>query len=284
MEEMQKYMQDKTTKLQEIWNLALEFLVKYSFNILGAIIILVVGFWLAAQLAAMFARFLTKKKFDITLTHFASNIVRFIIMLFTVIMALDKLGITMTPFVAALSGAAFGASFAFQGPLMNYGAGLTIILTRPFVVGDTVTINECSGVVEDVNLALTALRNEDGVRITIPNKHIVGEILYNSKQYKIVDQKIGISYASDSKAAVELILKTLVADPAVAQQPKPQVGIAEFGESSVDLGVRYWVPTGQYYEVLYRVNAAIYAAIKGSKIQIPFPQREVRVIGGNVAA
>lgn len=282
MEEVQRYMQDKTTKLQEVLNLVTEFLVKYSFNILGAIIILVLGFWIAAQVAAMFARFLTKKKFDITLTHFASNVVRFLIILFTVIMALDKLGITMTPFVAALSGAAFGASFAFQGPLMNYGAGLTIILTRPFVVGDTVTIQDCSGVVEDVNLALTALRNEDGVRITIPNKHIVGEILYNSKNYKIVDQKIGISYTDDSRAAIDTVLKVLAANPNVAQQPKPQVGIAEFGEFSVNLGMRYWVPTGQFYEIMYQVNDAVYAAIKSAGITIPFPQREVRMIGGKV--
>lgn len=283
MEEIQRYMEDKTTQLQEILNMVTAFLVKYSFNILGAIIILLAGFWIAAQAAKMFANFLTKKKIDITLSHFGANVVRFLIMLFTVIMALDKLGITMTPFVAALSGAAFGASFAFQGPLMNYGAGLTIILTRPFVVGDTVTIDNCSGVVEDVNLALTALRNEDGVRITIPNKHIVGEILYNSKNYKMVDQKIGISYSSDSRKAVSLILDILAANPNVTEKPKPQVGIAEFGDSAVVLGLRYWVPTVQYYEILYGVNDAVFEGLKKAGVAIPFPQREVRILEGKSA-
>lgn len=280
MDEMQRYMQEKNTQLHEILNLVTEFLVKYSFNILGAAIILGVGFWIASQVAAMFARFLTKKGFDVTLTQFAANVVKFIIILFALIMALDKLGITMTPFIAALSGAAFGASFAFQGPLMNYGAGLTIILTRPFVVGDTITVVDCSGLVEEVNLAMTALRNEDGVRITIPNKHIVGEILYNSRNYKIVDQKIGISYDCDSRRAIDTILKVLTDNPNVAQQPKPQVGIAEFGDSSVNLGLRYWVPTGQYFMVMYAVNDAVYAALKGAGITIPYPQREVRIVGG----
>ena len=282
MEEAQKYMQDKTTQLHDVLNVVTEFLVKYSFNILGAAIILAVGFWIAGQLAAMFARFLAKKGFDVTLTHFAANGVKFVVILFAGIMALDKLGITMTPFVAALSGAAFGASFAFQGPLMNYGAGLTIILTRPFVVGDTVTVADCSGVVEEVSLATTSLTNEDGVRITIPNKHIVGEILYNSKNWKVVDQKIGISYSSDSRLAVDTVAGVLASDPDVAKQPKPQVGIAEFGPSSVDLGLRYWVPTRQYYQTMHRVNGAVYAAIKRSGVVIPFPQQEVRIIEGKI--
>ena len=279
MEEMQKYMQDKTNQLHDIVNLVIEFLIKYSFNILGAAIILLVGFWIAAQVAAMFARFLTKKGIDVTLTHFAANAVRFLIILFTVIMALDKLGITMTPFVAALSGAAFGASFAFQGPLMNYGAGLSIILTRPFVVGDTITVVNCSGVVEDVSLARTALRDEDGTQITIPNKHIVGEILYNSRGNKVVDQKIGISYSSDSRKAIDVVLKALLAQPNVSQQPMPQVGIVEFGESSVNLALRYWVPTGQYYQTMFLANDAVYTTLKAAGIVIPFPQREVRMIG-----
>lgn len=282
MDEIQKYMQEKNTQFHEIMNLVTEFLVKYSFNILGAAIILGVGFWIASQVAAMFARFLTKKGFDITLTHFFSGVVKFIIIFFALIMALDKLGITMTPFVAALSGAAFGASFAFQGPLMNYGAGLTIILTRPFVVGDTVTVAGCSGLVEDISLALTTLRDEDGIRITIPNKHIVGEIVHNSKKYKIVEQKVGISYAADTRRATELLLKVLTSQPDVAQQPRPQVGIIAFADSSIDFSLRYWVPTERYYQALFAVNQAVDDAIRAAGVTIPFPQREVRIIGGKV--
>lgn len=282
MEEIKQYMQDTDQKLRDTWTLVNELLVKYSFDVLGAVIILVIGFWIASQVAAMLARLLTRKGVDITLTKFGAGAVKLVIIIFVVIMALDKLGITMTPFVAALSGAVFGASFAFQGPLMNYGAGLTIIMTRPFVVGDTITVAGCSGLVEEINLALTALRNEDGVRITIPNRHIVGEIVYNSKMFKMADQKIGISYSADTKQTSELVLKVLAGIPDVAQDPKPQVGIAEFGESSVQLSVRYWAPTKKYYQTMFTVNQAVYEAIRTAGVTIPFPQREVRIVGGKI--
>lgn len=282
MEEMQRYMQEKNQQLQEITDLITQFMVKYSFNVLGAVIILIIGFWIASQVAGLFGRFMEKRKVDLTLSHFGASVIKFIIILFAVIMALDKLGITMTPFIAALSGAAFGASFAFQGPLMNYGAGLSIILTRPFVLGDTISVAGCSGLVEDINLSMTTLRNEDKVKITIPNKHIVGEIIHNSKQYKIADQKIGISYASDTREACAIVLKVLSGQTDVAQSPKPQVGILEFGDSSIHLAARYWVPTERYYQTLFEVNQAVFEALKAAGITIPFPQREVRVVGGKL--
>ncbi len=282
MGDIEQFMQAKTTQFHEIVNLVTEFLVKYSFNILGAAIILALGFWIASQAAAMFARFLSKKGFDATISHFGASVVKFLIMFFAVIMALDKLGITMTPFVAALSGAAFGASFAFQGPLMNYGAGLTIILTRPFVIGDTITVVDCSGVVEEINLAQTILKAEDGVKITIPNKHVVGEVLYNSKKFKMVDQKVSIAYTEDPQKATLLILRTLDSQPAIAREPLPQVGIIEFGDSGIQIGMRYWVPTEQYYQCLFAANMAVFKSLKEAGVVIPFPQREVRIIGGNV--
>jgi small conductance mechanosensitive channel len=271
-------MQIKTTQLHEILNLVTEFMVKYSFNILGAVIILVLGFWIATQVAALFARFLGKKGFDATISHFGASVVKFIILFFAVIMALDKLGITMTPFVAALSGAAFGASFAFQGPLMNYGAGLTIILTRPFVIGDTITVVDCSGVVEEINLAQTILKAEDGIKITIPNKHVVGEVLYNSKKFKMVDQKVNIAYSEDPGQSVKVILRVLDAHADIARDPLPQVGIAQFGDSGIQIGMRYWVPTEKYFQIMYAANMAVFNALKEARIAMPFPQLEVRMI------
>ncbi len=278
MGEVERFMQIKTTQLHEILNLVTEFMVKYSFNILGAVIILVLGFWIATQVAALFARFLGKKGFDATISHFGASVVKFIILFFAVIMALDKLGITMTPFVAALSGAAFGASFAFQGPLMNYGAGLTIILTRPFVIGDTITVVDCSGVVEEINLAQTILKAEDGIKITIPNKHVVGEVLYNSKKFKMVDQKVNIAYSEDPGQSVKVILRVLDAHADIARDPLPQVGIAQFGDSGIQIGMRYWVPTEKYFQIMYAANMAVFNALKEARIAMPFPQLEVRMI------
>src|SRR3989338_7185461 len=198
-------MEKEITALQKILNTAIEFTVNYSFQVLGAIVVLVLGWliarWVSGQCLALFER----KKLDITLSKFLASVISILVLGFAFIIALGKFGITIAPFVAALGALAFGASFAIQGPLSNYGAGLSIILTRPFVVGDTITVAGVSGVVEEVKLACTILTNEDGVKITVPNKQIVGETLYNSKRNSVVEAVIGISYDSNPELAIRLI-------------------------------------------------------------------------------
>ena len=131
----------------------------------------------------------------------------------------------IAPFIAALGAVAFGGSFAIAGPLSNYGAGLTIIVSRPFVVGNTITVQGVSGVVDEIRLAATLLSTEDGEVITIPNKHIVGEILHNSFENKVVETTVGIAYRDDPEQAVAVIRKVLAQIGAVCQEPAPQIGL-----------------------------------------------------------
>ncbi|HOW88569.1 MAG TPA: mechanosensitive ion channel family protein, partial [Candidatus Omnitrophota bacterium] len=191
--------------------------------------------------------------------------------------------ITITPLVAALSAAAFGLTFAIQGPLSNYGAGLAIILGRPFVVGNTIQVKGQAGIVKEVTLACTVLTDEDGVKITIPNKHIVGEIIHNSFQYKIVENMVGISYGDDPEKAIQVIERTIMSFNEVAKEPKPQVGLQEFGESSLNIGCRYWIPMTKYFQTLCAVNLAIHKALAAAKIAIPFPQRDLHIVSGSIA-
>ena len=194
------------------------------------------------------------------------------------IVVLGKFGITMTPFIAAIGAVAFGSSLALAGSLSNYGAGLTIIITRPFVVGNTIAVQGVSGVVEEVGLAATHLSTEDGERITIPNKHIVGEILTNSFENKVVEIAIGISYDDDPQKAIGIIQETLQKIPDIVNEPAPQIGIEEFADSSVNIGMRYWVPTKQYFQTLYQANLAVYTALNKAEIAIPFPQRDIHML------
>ena len=241
--------------------------------------IVLIGFWLASQAAAAVAKVLEKQKIDLALARFIATVVKFATIAVAVIIALGNFGVTVTPFIAALGGAAFGASLALQGPLSNYGAGLSIILARPFTIGDTITVQGVSGIVEDVKLASTVLYDaEEGLRITIPNKNIVGEILQNSKQYRIAESTIGIAYSEDPERAIGVIRKTVESFEPVAKTPRPQIGIREFGDSSVNIGMRYWIPTSQYFNTLYAVNLAVYKAVTGAGIRIPCPQREIRVL------
>jgi len=274
-------MQDEIREVQQLVTIVMDFFVNYSFQVVGAILVLLVGV-IAGRVASSFLlRFFERKEFDVTLSKFFVSAVKITIISFAVIVALGKFGITIAPFIAALAAMAFGASFAIQGPLSNYGAGLVIVLSRPFVVGNTITVSGVNGVVEEVRLGATTLTDEDGVKITIPNKHIVGEIIHNSGKQKIVEEVVGISYASNPEDAIRMIKTILDEFEAISKEPAPQVGIQEFGDSSINIGVRYCVPTKRYFNTRYAVNLAVYKKLKQENIEIPFPQRDIHVYNEN---
>lgn len=274
----QEKIQEGIQMAQKIYEVAAEYLVKYGFQVLGGIIILLIGWKLSQWVGKLFENYCHKKHFDVTLTKFLSNIVRGLVMVFALLMSLEKFGVTISPLIASVSALIFGASFAIQAPLSNYAAGLMVILTRPFVVGNTISVQGVHGVVEEVKLPCTILITEDGEKITIPNKEIVGQILYNSAEYKVVEKSVGISYGDDPEKAVKVILDTLAGIARVTKTPAPLIGIESFGESSIVIAMRYWVPTKEYFHVMYEANLAIFNALKKAGITIPFPQREVRML------
>lgn len=264
--------------LQKIIDLVTEFLVTYSFQIIGALIILLVGLKLSGWLSRVVLRLCEKRDVDVTLARFFASSTKLLVMVFVVIVAIGKFGISIAPFIAALGALAFGSSFAIQGPLSNYGAGLTLIMTRYFVVGNTITVRGVSGVVEEIRLAATILSTEDGEQLLIPNKHIVGEILVNSFTNKIVETTVGISYSDDPERAIEVLQQVLDRFDSVCKEPTPQVGIDAFADSSINIGLRYWVPTKSYFSVKYQVNLAIHKALADAEITIPFPQQDVHLV------
>lgn len=254
------------------------FLVTYGFQIIGAIIILVIGWWIAGRIAGLVLGVSLRAKLDLTLAKFFANVTKGLVLAFVIILALNNFGISIAPFVAAVGAIAFGATLAIQGSLSNYGAGLSLIITRPFVVGDTIKIQGVTGQVEDIKLAYTLLTNEDGESILIPNRHIIGEILHNTRAGMLVEASIGISYQSDPDKAIAIVREVLSALPDVVKDPAAQVGIENFGDSSIDIGYRYWVPTKQSYQTQYTVNGEIYRRLQTAGITIPLPQREVRML------
>ena len=274
-------MQEELALVQRIYGGIVDFLVNYSFQILGAIIILVAGMLVARWVSRVLLRLLERRDVDVTLRQFIASTVRLIIIGLFVMIAMGKLGISITPLIAALGGLAVGASFAIQGPVSNYGAGFVIILTRMFKVGDTISVQGCTGVVSEITLATTQLIAEDGEDIVIPNKHVVGEIHRNSYASKVVEGGIGIAYHESPRAAVAVIEKVLQDNPDVASTPKPLVGIENFGDSSIDIAYRFWAPTMKYFETQYAINMAVFDALNDAGISIPFPQREVRLLNAD---
>lgn len=277
-------MNSDLSSIQTLINKLIELSVVYSFQIVAAIIILIVGGLVASWVHKATFGILQKKNIDITLSHFLADVAKVFVFAFAVIIAAGKFGITIAPFIAALSAVAFGASFALQGPLANYGAGISIILSRPYIIGDTITLDSITGVVTEVKLAATVLLNEDGVRITIPSNKIVGQILYNSGKHNVVELQIGVGYGSDVPKAVEIVRNTILKFEEVCKKPAPNVGVEKFGDSAIMIGYRYWIPTQNYFDLMYKINQAIHQAVKSANIEIPFPQMDVHVISSTPQA
>jgi len=264
--------------LQTVVNKAAELLISYGFEVLGALVVLFLGFKLSRWAANLSLQFLKRKGVDVTVARFVGGAVRGLILGFALIVALGKFGITIAPIIAAVGAIAFGGTFALQGTLANMGSGLSLLFFRPFAVGDTITVAGVSGVVEEVKLGATIVTNEDGERITVPNRHIVGQVVRNSFTYRRAEVVVGISYADDPERAIEVFKTTLEQTADVAKTPAPIVGIREFGESSINIGLRYWVPTTRYLQVASAINVARYEERKHAVVTIPCAQRDVHVI------
>ncbi|MFV7768749.1 mechanosensitive ion channel family protein [Shewanella marisflavi] len=270
-------LEQELAQLQNVYTLLTEFLVKYSFQLVGALLIFMLGLWVANKVSNLVARQFEKHEIDITLSNFVSNLVRIIIIIMVGIIALGKLGISITPMVAAIGAASLGAGLALQGMLSNYAAGVTIIVTRPFVVGNTIEIQGVSGVVKSIHLGLTLLTNEEGEVISIPNKHIVGEILHNSFSDKLVEIRFNISYSSDANQVLAIAQQVLDDNKEVNQERPPQIGINGFNSIGLEIGLRYWVPTNSYYQNKYQVNLELINALRQAGIEIPCPVREIHI-------
>ena len=185
-------MKQELATVEQIYQLVVNFLVNYSFQLTGALIIISGGLIVANWTARLLLRMQERRNVDVTLRQFIACNARVLVIVMFAIIALGKIGISMTPLIAAVGGLAVGASFAIQGPISNYGAGLVLILTRMFKVGDTSAVSGCSGVVTRIERASTCLVADDGEDIIIPNQHIVGESHRNSHANRLVEGHVGI--------------------------------------------------------------------------------------------
>lgn len=272
-------MDQELAYLNQFYLKVIDFLANYSFQIIGALIIVIIGWFFSKYVFNLLMKFFQQHDFDPTLSKFAANGVRILIFGAMLVVAIGKLGISIAPFIAAVGAVFLTAGLAIQGSVANYAAGISLIITRPFKIGDTILINKVYGEVEEIRLAYTTLRTEDEELITVPNKHMIGEVIVNSFNYRVVESRVGISYDADAEKAIALIQKVIEGFENVSKETKAIVGIEKFGESSVDIGIRYWVPSRNFFKTQFEINMGIYKALKEAEITIPYPQREIRMIG-----
>ena len=281
--ETQPLFASEISTVKKLVDLLIEFCVKYSFQVLGGIVVLILGWLVAKFVANTLKKFLEKKKIDITVAKFLITIVKIIIIALAALIALGKFGITIAPFIAGLSVVGFGTSFALQGPLSNYAAGATLIFTKPFKVGDIIEVTNAMGEVLDMTLARTLIKTVDGTIIVIPNKHIIGEVIHNYSEFKKLDITAGISYDSDVDRAIDVVKNIVKKDARVSQKPEPKVGISEFADSSINIYARLWCKQEDYWDTMFNINKSIHAEFNKNNIVIPFPQRDVHIKEGKLS-
>lgn len=265
--------------LQEFYNQTIAFLANYSFQIIGALLIIIIGWFLSKYIYTLLIEFFNNHDFDTTLGKFAANTVRILILGAMIVVAIGKLGISIAPFIAAVGAIFLTAGLAIQGSVANFAAGISLVISRPFKIGDTILINNIYGEVEEIKLAYTTLRTEDEELITVPNKNMIGEVIVNSFKYRIVESTVGISYGDDIYKAIAIIKEVIDGFENVSVDNKAIVGIEKFGDNALEIGMRYWVPTRSYFKMQYEVNLAVYKALSDAKLTIPFPQRELHIHG-----
>jgi len=250
-------------------DLLVEFGIEYGFQILGALVFLLIGLKIASLIGRRVTTVLEKRNVDVTLARFIGNIVKIVSIVFLIIITLGNFGVSIAPLIALAGAGAFGATVAIQGPLSNYGAGVSIILARPFVVGNTIAVDKgASGVVEEITLAHTILIGEDGERITVPNKEIVGRIIVNSDTRRVVQTKIAIKDGQDIAATKSACVKALESVAEVAGGPAPEIGVHDFTYGGIVIGIRFWVPSSRYFELRYAVNEAVLKELIGAGIAL----------------
>ena len=263
-------------KLQET---IISFVVSYGFQIVGAMAILGVGIVVALWVGQGVGRWLAKRSFEPPVRMLATRLVRLLIIALAAVMALGKFGVEIAPLVAGIGVAGVGIGLAMQGVLGNLVAGLTIIFTKPYRVGEYIELVDVYGEVLSIELFSTVLRHTDKSLVTIPNRKIVGEILHNYGGMRQLKLDVDVAYSSDLGQALSLVDGILKGNPRVLRDPAPLVGINALEESSINISLRPWVLVPDYEAAQLEIYRAVVESFRQHGIEIPFPQREVRLLG-----
>ena len=255
------------------------FIFPYAANIALAIVIFIVGRWLANTLTDVVARLLKKSRMDDMLISFVASITKTILLLFVAIAALNKLGIDTTSLIALLGAAGLAVGLALQNSLQNFAAGVMLIVFRPFKAGDFVELAGVAGVVENIGIFSSVLRTGDNRELIIPNGAIYGGIItnYSARSTRRVDMVFGVAYDDDLKAAKELLRSIILADDRVLSDPEPVVAVSELADSSVNFIVRPWVKSADYWPVLWDTTEKVKLEFDAQGLSIPYPQMDIHM-------
>lgn len=264
--------------LSDVLRIVTDLLVRYSFQVLAALALFAVGVVCARVSGRFLEQSLQRSHIDV---HLQRLIVRFgkgLVILFTIVICLEKVGVQVTALVAGISLAGVAGGFALQGVLGNVAAGLSIMLSRPFRIGDYIEVASAKGQVQSIDLSMTVVRTLEDVRVLIPNRKIVGEVIHNYTGERRVMLNLEVGYQEDLDKVLGTIREVLAENPRILKDPVPEMGITKLSDSGIEITLRPWCRAEDYWRVHYEVYRAILVRFRERRIEIPYPQREVRIL------
>lgn len=267
-----------TGELQTFYDQTIDILTNYGWSVVGALVILIFGFWLAKRMRNLVVKGLRKTgKVDETIIRFLGSLVRYLVIIFTLLAVLDQFGVETTSIIALLGAAGLAVGLALQGTLSNIAAGVMLLFFRPFKVGQFVDAGGTAGTVESISLFTTHMNTPDNVHIVVPNAHIWGAEIknFNHNATRRVQIDVGIGYGDNIDKALKVALAVCNKDKRVHKDPAPMGAVGGLGDSSVDLLFRVWCDGGDFWGVKFDLTKAIKEAFDKEGIEIPFPQRVV---------
>jgi small conductance mechanosensitive channel len=254
-------------------------LTVYGLRVIAAIVIFILGRWVALMVAKIIERIMLKSKLDETLVSFVRHLSYVALLAFIVIAALNQLGIQTASFIAVVGAAGLAIGLALQGSLGNFAAGVLMIIFKPFKVGDFIDGGGVAGIVEKIEIFTTQLKTPDNKTVIIPNAKLTGDNItnFNVKGTRRVDFVFGISYGDDIDQARGIIKEIIDQDERVMKEPEPAIVVSELADSSVNLTVRAWTSAADYWSFYFDTIESVKKQFDAQGVSIPFPQRDVHI-------
>lgn len=251
----------------------------YSMKIIAAVLIFVIGKWLAKKVTTLFIKLLEKNKVDITLTRFLESIVYYTLVVVVLIAVAGQLGINTTSFLTIVGAAGLAIGLALKDSLSNFSSGVMLILFRPYRVGDFATVGGVTGNVMSIDIFNTTLNTPDNQRVIVPNANITNNVITNvtANDTRRVDLTIGIGYGDDVLKTKQVLAEILKTEERILESPAPKIAVSELADSSVNFVVRPWVKTSDYWDVYFDLTEKIKLTFDKEGISIPFPQQDVHL-------
>ena len=267
-------------EVQEVVDQVIEIVTIYGIDVIGALAIRILGWMIAGWIRSAVDKSLIKvPNMDGTLRPFLSNLVRWIVLAFVIVAVLNQFGVETTSMIAVIGAAGLAIGLALQGTLSNVASGVMLLILRPFKVGDFISAGSLSGTVVEIGLFTSELKTGDGIYIMAPNSQIWNTTITNFSRNSIrrIDIVVGVAYDDDLDVAQKALQSLMDGQALVLKNPASETMIKSLGDSSVNINMRCWVNTADYWDAFWALNKGAKAAVESAGCSIPFPQRDVHL-------